>query len=169
MRKDKKDCIGVALVLVGALAILAVALLLTITVQAKTPHNGRVKDAQGNIYIYKHGKMQTGWFRYHGKTYYGHKTKSRMYPRGSVACNTYRVKNGRMYYMGNSGARQTKNSHYIKLNKCSKSVHYIIMPGMGAVYRYNANHRRYQYRTKGGKWVDVGMQCYPVGMIDFQE
>lgn len=170
MRKDKRDCIGVALVLVGALAVLAVAILLTITVQAKTPHSGRVKDAQGNIYIYKHGKVQTGWFRYHGKMYYGHKTKSACYPKGSVARNTYRVKHGRMYYMGDTGARQTKNSRYIALNKCSKSVHYIYAPGMGGRrYRYNANHKRYQYLTDNGKWNDIGMQCYPWGMIDWQE
>ena len=137
---------------------------------AKTPRNGKVMDSQGNIYIYKHGKLQTGWFKYHGQTYYGHKTKSACYPKGAVARNTYRVRHGRMYYMKNSGAKQTKDSKYITLNRHRTSVHYIYAPGLqNRGYRYNANHKRFQYLDGKGKWRDTGMQVWPEGMIDWQE
>lgn len=165
----KKKRIIAVLIMVIMVALLVGAVTAT-TASAKTPRNGKVMDSQGNIYIYKHGKLQTGWFKYHGKTYYGHKTKSACYPKGSVARNTYRVRHGRMYYMKNSGAKQTKDSKYITLNRHRTSVHYIYAPGLqNRGYRYNANRKRFQYLDGKGKWKDTGMQCYPVGMIDFQE
>lgn len=151
---------------------LAVILLIgsTTTAQAKKtpPRNGKYVDAAGNIYIYRHGKPRTGWFTYKGRRYYGHKSKSRMYPVGAVARNTFREKNGKLYYFGDDGGKQTHDSRYITINKKGTSVHYIYAPGIIRRYRYNVNHKRYQYLNDAGRWEDVGMQCWPQGMIDWQ-
>ena len=72
-----------------------------------------------------------------------------------------------MYFFGRDGKRLKKDTGYIVLNKCSKSVHYIKIPGDPNM-RFNANHRRYQRRNKG-KWEDVGMQVWPYGLIDWLE
>ena len=64
--------------------------------------------------------------------------------------------------------KDTPKMPHVSYNK-DGSVHYIYAPGMIRRYRYNANHKRYQYLTDNGKWVDVGMKCYPEGMIDWQE
>ena len=154
---------------IGVFTGILLAVFLFAAVVEAAPRNGRVTDNAGNTYVYKHGKLQTGWFTYHGKRYYGHKTKSRLYPKGAICKNAYRVKNGKMYYFGDDGAKQTRSSRYITLNKHSTSVHYIHAPGMIRRYRYNANHRRYQYLNDKGKWKDTGMQCWPYGMIDWQE
>lgn len=171
MRIRVKKKIALILAAVIIMGIVLMGLLFTVRADAKsTPRNGRTQDAQGNIYIYKHGKLQTGWFIYHKKRYYGHKTKSRLYPKGAVARNTYRVKNGKMYYFGDDGSKQTRSSKYITLNRHSTSVHYIHAPGHESRrYRYNANHKRYQYLTDSGKWKDTGMQIWPYGWIDWQE
>lgn len=153
---------------VAMMIIMAVLPGRTITVQAKTPRNGKTRDAQGDIYIYKHGKLQTGWFTYHGKRYYAHKTKSASYKVGSVTRNAYRIdKNGKWYYFGSTGAMQTKDSHYIDIRSRDKSVRGIKIPGTGGKCRYNTARQRYQEKV-GGKWHDVGMQCLPYGLIDHQ-
>ena len=78
--------------------LVAIMMIITVTpVQAKTPRNGKVTDKAGNTYIYKHGKLQTGWFKYKGNIYYAHKTKSACYPKGSICKRTYRVRGKRMY------------------------------------------------------------------------
>lgn len=56
----------------------------SLTVNAK-PRTGKYVDAQGHIYIYdKNGRPKTGYFTYRGKHYYGHKTSTKKYPKGSV-------------------------------------------------------------------------------------
>lgn len=125
-----------------------------------------VRDADGNITIYKHGQMQKGWFRYHGKWRYGHQSKSMAYPEGSVTRSEYREENGRLYYMRNDGSLQTRSSHYIKVNR-DHSVRYIYIPGTGKRERYNCKHHRYQIKRKG-RWRDVGMECFPMALVDWQ-
>ena len=128
-------------------------------------------DWQGNLYIEKDCKQMRGWFKIGNKTYYGHKTKSYSYPRGSLCTRAYRVKNGKMYYFDENGVMVTKNTPKmpnVTFNK-NGSVHYIYSNGMIRRYRYNANRKRYQYLNDDGKWIDIGMQCYPYGMIDWQE
>lgn len=158
-------------IIFAIMAIVYCALFCSIMAEAKSttpPKNGRYEDAQGNLYIYRHGKPRTGWFSYKGKRYYGYKSNSRMHPKGSVARDVYRVKNNKLYYFGHSGAKQTRDSRYITLNRHSTSVHYIYAPGMIRRYRYNVNHKRYQYLNDAGRWEDVGMQCWPEGMVDWQ-
>lgn len=151
------------------LAFVMAVLLACVIADAKTPRNGTITDKAGNTYIYKHGKLQTGWVHYKGDIYYAHKTKSYSFPKGSICKSTYRVRGHRMYYFDEHGKRLKKNTRYIALNKASKSVHYIYAPGHESRrYRYNANHKRYQYLTDSGKWKDTGMQCWPYGWIDWQ-
>ena len=127
-------------------------------------------DYEGNTYIEKDGKKMYGWFNIGNKTYYAHKTTSYCYPRGSICKREYRVKNGKMYYFDETGAMVKKNTRRMPRVTFNKdgSVHYIYAPGLIRRYRYNANHKRYQYYTDKGKWIDVGSQCYPYGMIDWQ-
>ena len=163
--------------IVKILAVMAIAAIMVgihpdIDAHAKTKHTVMVSgDWQGNIYIEKDGKQMCGWFKIGNKTYYGHKTKSYSYPKGSLCTRAYRVNNGKMYYFDENGVMVTKDTAkmpHVSFNK-DGSVHYIYAPGMIRRYRYNANRKRYQYLTDNGKWVDDGMQCYPEGMIDWQE
>ena len=109
------------------------------------------EDFEGRIYSAERGYFEAG-----GKTYYAHKTKSKM------------------YYFGADGAMITrktsrnKTTRYIDFNK-DGSVHYVYPAGYGEVReRYNANRRRFQV-LKHGKWRDTGMQVWPYGWIDWQE
>lgn len=152
------------------LAIMLALLIACMITEAKTPRNVMITDKAGNTYIYKHGRMQTGWIKYKGNIYYAHKTKSACYSKGSICKRTYRVRGKRMYYFDEKGRRLKKDSRYIELNKASKSVHRIFAPGIsGKRWCYNANHQRYQELDKNGRWVEVGSQCWPYGMIDWQE
>lgn len=165
MKKNWKKLVITALCVIMVVSTFAVSTF----AKSSVPRNGRYIDSQGYIYIMKHGKPRTGWFKYHGKVYYGHKTKSACYPKGSVAQNTFRVKHNRMYYFNDKGEKITKSTRYIGLRKGRTSVHYVYMPG-SRWERYNAKHRRFQYLDRRtGKWRDIGMQCWPYGWIDWQE
>lgn len=137
--------------------------------EAKTSNGIMGTDAGGRIF-----STHTGYFTVRGKTYYAHKTSSRMYKKGELLTNGYRVRHGKMYYFGADGAMITRktsrnrSTRYIDFNR-DGSVHYIYPAGRGTKKeRYNANHRRYQVR-KHGKWKDVGQQVWPWGLIDWQE
>ena len=126
------------------------------------------EDAEGRIF-----SSQTGYFTVHGKTYYSHYSKSRMYEAHELLTNGYRVRGTKLYYFGADGAmitkktRRDKSTRFLDFNR-DGSVHCIYPSGRVEPYeRYNANHRRYQVR-KHGKWKDVGQQVWPVGMIDWQ-
>jgi len=137
--------------------------------EAKTTNGIMGTDAGGRIF-----STHTGYFTVRGKTYYAHCSSSRMYKKGELLTNGYRVRNGKMYYFGPDGAMVTRktsrnrSTRYIDFNR-DGSVHYIYPAGRGTKKeRYNANHRRYQVK-KHGKWRDTGNQCWPYGMIDWQE
>lgn len=165
MKKNWKKLVIAALCVIMIVSTFAVSTF----AKSSVPRNGRYIDGQGCVYIMKHGKPRTGWFKYHGKTYYGHKTESACYPKGSVSQNTFRVKHNRMYYFNDKGEKITKSTRYIGLRKGRTSVHYVYMPGL-RWERYNAKHKRFQYLDRRtGKWRDIGMQCWPYGWIDWQE
>ena len=137
--------------------------------EAKTSNGIMGTDAGGRIF-----STHTGYFTVRGKTYYAHCSSSRMYKKGELLTNGYRVRNGKLYYFGPDGAMITRktsrdrSTRYIDFNK-NGSVHYIYPAGRKKPNeRYIANHRRYQVR-KHGKWKDVGQQVWPYGMIDWQE
>ena len=162
MKKKRR----VSLIIACVMAFMIAAVLVCMIAEAKTPRNGEVEDVSGNVYIYKHGKLQTGYFRYKGRTYYGHRTKSACYPVGSIAKSTYRVRNGRMYYFDEKGRKITRSTKYIKLFPHRTSVHYIQPPASNE--RFNARTQRWQRRVNG-KWKSVGMQNWPYGWVDWQE
>lgn len=126
------------------------------------------EDAEGRIF-----SSQTGYFTVHGKTYYSHYSKSRMYEAHELLTNGYRVRGNKLYYFGADGAivtkktRRDKSTRYIDFNR-DGSVHYIYPAGYGDTdERYNAKRQRFQV-YKNGHWQDVGQQVWPVGMIDWQ-
>ena len=136
--------------------------------EAKTTNGIMGTDAGGRIF-----STHTGYFTVRGKTYYAHCSSSRMYKKGELLTNGYRVRHGKLYYFGADGAMITRktsrdrSTRYIDFNR-NGSVHYIYPAGRKKPNeRYNANHRRYQVR-KHGKWKDVGQQVWPWGLIDHQ-
>ena len=139
----------------------------TFAKRSKVPRNGKYIDPAGHIYIMRHGRPRTGHFKYHGKWYYGHKTSSSSYPKGSCTADALRIRHGKMYYFKSNGQKQTKSSRYITLNRHSTSVKYLTA---GRMSRYNANRRCYQWlNPNSGRWEDTGMLCYPYGSIDWQK
>ena len=135
--------------------------------RSKVPRNGKYIDPTGHIYIMKHGKPRTGYFTFPGKTYYGHKTSSSSYPKGSCTADALIIRHGKMYYFKSNGQKQTKSSRYITLNRHSTSVKYLTA---GRMSRYNANRHCYQWlNPNSGRWEDTGMLCYPYGSIDWQK
>ena len=136
--------------------------------EAKTSNGIMGTDACGRIF-----STHTGYFTVRGKTYYAHCSSSRMYKKGELLTNGYRVRNNKLYYFGADGAMVTRktsrdrSTRYTEFNK-DGSVHYIYPAGRKKPNeRYNANRRRYQVR-KHGKWKDVGQQVWPWGLIDHQ-
>lgn len=157
----------------SALMILTIIFSMAMAVEAKSDlyfstgkvKEGFVQDRQGNLYIYKNYKEQTGWISYRGHRYYAHKSKSYCCPTGSLSVNTYRVEKDKIYYLCGHGEMLTKSTKYIKLNR-DNSVKYIYIPG-DPTTRYNVKHTRYQTK-ENGKWKDTGMECYPYWLIDWQ-
>ena len=154
--------------LISIMAVVIMIISMCSIIEAKTTTGLMGQDSQGRYF-----QTETGYFTVQGKTYYAHHSKSRMYAKGELATNTYRIRNNKLYYFGADGAmitkktRRDKTTRYIDFNK-DGSVHYIYPAGRGEPYeRYNANRQRYQVR-KHGKWRDTGNQCWPYGMIDHQ-
>lgn len=154
--------------LISIVAVVIMIISMCSIIEAKSTTGLMGQDSQGRYF-----STETGYFTVQGKTYYAHHSKSRMYAKGELATNTYRIRNNKLYYFGADGAmitkktRRDKTTRYIDFNK-DGSVHYIYPAGRGEPYeRYNANRQRYQVR-KHGKWRDTGNQCWPYGMIDHQ-
>lgn len=160
------------------LALIVALIICTMPVMAKVPRNGKYIDAQGHIYIMRHGKPRTGYFTYHGKKYYGHKTGSLVYPKGSVTAGDMRIRNGKWYAYGVDGARINKDLYVRKGRKKilqldirhrDHTVRYIYGTARGNLgSRYSTKLGRMQYMDDKGKWHDVeGMPFYP-GYVDMQ-
>lgn len=159
------------------LALIVALIICTMPVMAKVPRNGKYIDAQGHIYIMRHGKPRTGYFTYHGKKYYGHKTGTKVYPKGSVTAGDMRIKNGKWYAYGVDGARINKDLYVRKGRKKilqldirhrDHTVRYIYGTARGNLgSRYSTRLGRMQY-YEDGSWHDVeGMPFYP-GYVDMQ-
>lgn len=140
--------------------IIFMSLFFMIVAEAKT-HGMFSRDAAGNIYI-----SQTGWVRIGNNLYYSHKTRSRLYAKNEVCRNTYRWKDGKLYYFDGSGRAIKHSTQYIKLSR-DRTVKYIITPGSGGKERYNTSIRRYQVKKKG-KWRDTGNQTNLWWCCDWQ-
>ena len=133
----------------------------------------------GNLFIYKRGRLQVGWVRYKGHTYYCHKTGSAKYPVGSATRGEMRVRKGKFFAFQGTTGRLITEDYYIrkgrfkrrlslKINR-DRSVRYVY--NTSACFgsrRYSTKERRYQEEQMNGKWKTVGMQFWP-DYIDWQE
>ena len=159
MNTRTKMCVAVVL-LVAIATIAFLGLFFTICAEASTGMYSR--DAQGNVYI-----SETGWVQIGSDTYYVHSTKSRAYRKYEACRNTYRWREGKLYYFGDDGKMIRKSTKYIKLNR-DRSVKYVYTPGTGRSERWNASLLRYQQRKKDGGWRETGNQTNLWWSCDWQ-
>lgn len=152
---------NIALVL---LTVIITMLLLTmcafVTAEAKTVLVGT--DLNNDTTVCVGNKICTGWFKLKGKTYYAYKSGKH-----ELARNCYRIRKGKLYYLGDDGAVLKKSERYIILHH-DGSVKHVLIAGMENILRFNADERRYEYRSKDGIWRPTGQQMWPYGMIDWR-
>lgn len=148
-----------------------ITLLVTITLLALPASakgiSGRIESPDGNLYLVKSGRICTGLTKYRGRLYYGHRSKSACYPLGSLAVDCLRIEGGRWYYFGHNGKALNRDTQYFDVRSADSTVRYFFIPGTGKRQRYNTALERYQ-RKVGNHWEDMGMQCYPQAMMDWQ-
>lgn len=143
-------------------------------------YTGIRKDEDGNIYVYKQGRLMTGYFRFRGKNYYGHKTSSDKYPRGSVTRGQFRIRSGNRWYgYSIDGSRYERDVYYRWGRKKRQSltvrknhtVKYIWQITSTTARRYSTAARRFQREEWGstGWKTDEGMQFIPEGWVDHQQ
>ena len=123
----------------------------------------------GDTYIIKKGKVQTGWVKYNGSTYYCHKTSSLQYPKGSVYKGGYKILHGKWYCFDSKGRLITKDTRSLDIRSKDHTVRYIYGTSMTSRgTRYSTRRKRYQEMDEKGKWHDVGMQVIPAGWANTQ-
>lgn len=146
--------------LVALIMVIAVMAAIALTAEAKTGMYSRNSD--GDVFI-----SETGWVQIGSDTYYVHSTKSRAYRKYEACRNTYRWREGKLYYFGDDGKMIRKSTKYIKLNR-DRSVKYVYTPGTGRSERWNASLLRYQQRKKDGGWRETGNQTNLWWSCDWQ-
>ena len=175
MKKNYKRIIIVALCMIMMTASLSI----TANAKSGIPRNGRYMDSQGHIYIMKHGKPRTGYFTYHGKHYYGHKTNSKKYPKGSVTRGQFRIRSGNRWYAYSVRGTRYEKDHYIRWGRFKirpdlkirkdHTVKYVYCITSTSYMRYSTKELRMQEETTFGKWRTIeGMQFIPYGWVDYQ-
>lgn len=122
--------------------------------------SGRVKNADGDIFIIKNNRVRVGAFRYCGHLCYGRHRKTAWYPAGSLTTKAFRYIGKRCYYFGASGYAAKRGNRYVKIEPATGEVRWWYMPGSGNTWRYNTRKHRYEHKVHG-RFVEVGMQCYP--------
>ena len=167
----------------AAIVVMMMAMILSsiCVVEAKktTPRNGWYTDYSGTYY-YRNGKPKTGYFKVHGKTYYGHKTNSVRYPKGSITKGQMRIRNGKWYAFRTDGARYDKDAYVndgrrkipeIDIRSRDHTVRYVYETARTRLgYRYSTREKRLQQIDDNGKWRTVeGMQFIPSGWVDWQK
>lgn len=155
--RAKKHAVCFLIALVMAAAVMAA---IALTAEAKTGMYSRNSD--GDVFI-----SETGWIQIGSDTYYVHSTKSRAYRKYEACRNTYRWREGKLYYFGDDGKIIRKSTKYIKLNR-DHSVKYVYTPGTGRSERWNASLMRYQQRGKDGGWRETGNQTNLWWKCDWQ-
>lgn len=163
------------------LSILFVMILcMTMIVSANPPKNGRYEDSNGNLYIYKNGKVQTGYFRYKGDTYYGHKKGTKAHPRGSLTRYQFRIRSGNRWYGFDWQGKMYKKDYYRRTGRFKRSLVLKIRKNHTVKYiytntstrrgcRYSTAELRYQRDVGFNDWRTVeGMQFVPDGWVDTQ-
>lgn len=164
---------------IAALCMMMVVAFFATSVSAK-PKNGRWTDPKtGYVYIMKNGKPRTGYFTYHGKHYYGHKTNSKKYPKGSVTRGQFRIRSGNKWYAYSVRGTRYEKDHYIRWGRFKirpdlkirkdHTVKYVYCITSTSYMRYSTKELRMQEETTFGKWRTIeGMQFIPYGWVDYQ-
>ena len=181
-KKRGKDRGLKILALIYLIAMLAIIFFTAAEVGAKTREpefTSLTKTADGehwegqHLFIVKGGKIQTGWVRYKGHTYYCHKTDSQKYPRGSATRGEMKIRNGKFYAFAGADCRMLTKDYYIRKGRFKKrlslkinkdgSVRYVYNTSACFGYRrYNCKERRYQDSQPDNTWKTVpGMQFIP--------
>ena len=136
------------------------------------PRNGKYIDAHGYIYIMKNGKPRTGYFKYKGNWYYGHRIKGR-YPKGSVTQGEIRRKDSHCWYAYGDDGKRINYDWYAKKGKkrileldirrkdhTVRAIYGVSRCTLGT--RYNTKDMRMQYCDENGKWRFIeGMPFLP--------
>lgn len=164
----------------ATLICLIIILMLGTAIEAKTARIERRTDAHGHIYILKNGKPRTGYFYYHGKLYYGHRTGSKKYPKGSCTAGDMRIRNGKWYAFDVYGRRIERDQYRIKgrnrkilvldIRHKNKTVRYIYGTTRRTLgTRYSTAEMRMQEEVTFGKWRTIeGMPFLP-DYVDLQK
>ena len=165
---------------IAALCMMIVVAFFATSVSAK-PKNGRWTDPKtGYVYIMKNGKPRTGYFKYHGKHYYGHKTSSRKYPKGSVTRGQFRIRSGNRWYAYSVRGTRYEKDHYIRWGRFKirpdlkirkdHTVKYVYCITSTSYMRYSTKELRMQEEALSGGWRTIeGMQFIPYGWVDYQK
>lgn len=148
--------------------------LCAVPVAASAPRNGRYTDRAGHIFIYKNGRPRTGYFKWRGSWYYGHKTGSAEYPRGSVAVGQMRIKSPGRWYAYDEQGRRISRDQYVRKGRTRKilqldirsrnrTVRYIYGTSRHTIgTRYSTALMRMQWQDDRGRWHTYeGMQWVP--------
>lgn len=189
MKEPKKSPVGYAAVVFAVFVLLCLIVLIylsSVEASAKEPEfTSLTKAADGehwegqHLFIVKGGKIQTGWVRYKGHTYYCHKTDSRKYPRGSATRGEMKIKKGKFYAFAGADCRMITEDYYyrygpasrrlsLKINK-DKSVRYVYNTArIHRNWRYSTAERRLQICGSDNRWRSTGMQYYP-DYVDWQK
>lgn len=153
------------------LVIIMLSIIFTMPVYAKTTKNGKV-IRDGYVYILKNGKPRTGYFKYKGNWYYGHKTKGR-YPKGSVTQGEIRRKDFHCWYAYDNDGKRINYDYYAKKGKkrileldirrkdhTVRHIYGVSRCTLGT--RYSTKEMRMQYCDENGKWRTIeGMPFMP--------
>lgn len=155
------------------IAMVTIASCLCAPAEAKSYKDGKHVIA-GHIYVFKNGKPRTGHFKYHGKWYYGHKTSSATYPKGSCTAGDMRIEKGNRWYAYGADGAMIRKDRYVKrwytgkmmeldIRSRNHTVRYIYGTELGSVgSRYSTKEMRMQFLDYDGKWKTYeGMQYYP--------
>ena len=154
-RKTQKYAFRGALV---CAAIIAALMIVTIVAEAKEknstvhPVNGWFTDENGNSYYYQNGKAKTGYFKIGNRNYYGHKTGTKEYPKGSVTKGQFRIKGGKWYAYGGTGARYEKSVYSYKGRQKRLQLDIGKDHAVRYVYQTNMTRRGYRYSTRLKRW-----------------
>lgn len=177
MKKNWKKLIVTALCVLMIAAFFATS----VTAKSKAPRNSKYIDKAGHVYIMKHGKPRTGYFKYHGKYYYGHKTSSKKYPKGSVTQGQFRIKSPGKWYAYDVNGAQIRKDYYVRkgykkilqldIRHRNKTVRYVYNTSRARLgRRYSTALMREQYKNDSDDWITIeGMQYLPdEDWVDFQ-
>lgn len=173
MKLKTKKRVAVALVIL-ILAMLAAMMTISVSAKTRIPRNGKYIDAAGHIYIMRHGKPRLGHFRYKGRLYYGHRTSSATYPKGSCTAGDMRIEKGNRWYAYGTDGAMIRKDMYVKKGRTKRilqldirsrdhTVRYVYGTARGSIgSRYSTAEGRMQYQDDKGKWRSYeGMPYYP--------